>query len=295
MKVLVGIDNQGVYRPVINLLGRMQFEGAETTLAHSADVMFPVPMYGIAAEAALGAEFAEGVREIGKAALEEASDLACGRGIKADTVLLSGAAGPALVELADSEHFDLIAIQSVNKGKIGALFLGSVARGLAIGAHQSVLISKGRHAAAGPLKAVFATDHSDYAERALDLFIHMRPKGIESIHVVSAAWMNEYEAYVAQYDLAKLGGTTEEWVEAQLRHKNVEAVQKLTAAGYSATAAVKSASPDVAIREAMEMTKADLLVMGAQGHGFIHRLFIGSTSLHQVIVEPYSVFILRPR
>jgi nucleotide-binding universal stress UspA family protein len=294
MKILVGIDSQGLYRPVLNLLGRMRLDGSEMTLAHSVDLMFPMPMYGISAEAALGAEFANGLRAIGEQALEEAADLACGRNMKADTILLSGAAGPALIEFADREHYDLIAIESERKGKVGTLFLGSVARGLAIGAHQSVLISKGDHETTGPLKAVFATDHSDFANRALDLFIQMRPQGIESVHVIAAAWMNEYDAYVAQYDLAKLSGSTQEWVEAQLRQKNADLVEKLSAAGFKATATVKAAAPDQAIREAMQMTKADLLVVGAQGHGFIHRLFIGSTSLHQVVVEPYSVLVLRP-
>lgn len=294
MKVLVGVDNSGVYRPALNLLGRMRFEGAKVTLANSVDVMFPVPMYGIAAEAAYGVDFVENMREIGEESLQEASDLACGRNLQADTVLLNGAAGPALIEFADSEHFDVIAIHSVRKGAVGQLFMGSVARGLAIGAHQSILISKGDVAPAGPLKVVFATDHSTYADRALDKFIEMKAKGVESVHVVSAAWMNEYEAYVAQYDLGKLAGSTEEWVESQLRQKNFDSVAKLSKAGYVATSVVKPGTPDIAIREAMDMTKANLLVMGAQGHGFIHRLFIGSTSLHQVLAEPYSVFVVRP-
>lgn len=293
MKILVGIDTAGIYRPVIKLLGRLGFEGAEATLAHSVDVLYPVPMYGVA-EAAMGIDFVENLTKIGEEALQEAADLACLNKLKADVAVLEGAAGPALIEFAERNHFDLIAIHSERKGQLSSLFLGSVARGLAIGAHHSVLISKGEVRSGGPLKAVFATDHSAYAHRALDTFIELKPKGIESVHVVSAAWMNEYDAYVAQYDLSKMSGSTEEWVEGQLRSKNREAVEKLTAAGFAATSAVKPGTPDIAIREAMEMTKADLLVMGAQGHGFMHRLFIGSTSLHQVVAEPYPVLILRP-
>lgn len=293
MKILVGIDTAGIYRPVIKLLGRLGFDGAEVTLAHSVDVLYPVPMYGVA-EAAMGVDFVENMTKIGEEALQEAVDLACLNKLKAEVALLEGAAGPALIEFAERNHFDLIAIHSERKGQLSSLFLGSVARGLAIGAHHSVLISKGDVPSGGPLKAVFATDHSAYAHRALDAFIELKPKGIGSVHVVSAAWMNEYEAYVAQYDLSKISGSTEEWVEGQLRSKNREAVEKLTAAGYSATSTVKPGTPDIAIKEAMEMTEADLLVMGAQGHGFMHRLFIGSTSLHQVVAEPYAVLILRP-
>ncbi|HWA83650.1 MAG TPA: universal stress protein [Fimbriimonadaceae bacterium] len=293
MKILVGIDVAGTYRPVVALLGRLDFQDGQATLAHAVDVLYPVPMYGVA-EAAMGVDFVESLNQAGEEALQEALDLACLHKLKADTAVLDGAAGPALIEFAERNHYDLIAIHSVRKGRLGSLFLGSVARGLAIGARQSVLISKGEVSGSGPVKAVFATDHSAYAQRALDMFIALKPRGIRNVHVVSAAWMNEYEAYVAQYDLSKMSGSTEEWVEAQLRTKNHEAVEKLKAAGFEATSAVKSGTPDVAIREAMELNKSDILVMGAQGHGFIHRLFIGSTSLHQVVAEPYSVLILRP-
>lgn len=294
MKVVIGVDVAGVYHPALNLLARMQFEGGDVTLAHAVDVVAPVPMFGIA-EAAVGVDFVENMTKIGEETLQEAADAACAHKIKADTVLLNGAAGPALIEFAERDKADIVVIHSIPKSALGSLFLGSVARSLTTGARESLLISKGEVAPAGSLKAVFATDHSDYACRSLDKFIEFKPKGVKSVHVVSAAWMNEYEAYVAQYDLAKMSGTTEEWVEAQLRKKNLEAVEKLKAAGYEATSVVKAGTPDVAIREAMEMTKADLLIMGAQGHGFMHRLFIGSQSLHQVVAEPWPVFILRPQ
>ncbi|MFI5386330.1 MAG: universal stress protein [Fimbriimonadales bacterium] len=294
MKVLLGVDNGGTYRPALNLIGRMRFEGIELTLAHSVDVLYPVPMYGVA-EAAMGVDFVENMNKIGEESLQEAADAACGHQMKADTVILTGAPGPALIEFADREKTEVIAVHSDRKTALGSLFLGSVARGLTIGAHQSILISKGDVAPAGPLKAVFATDHSAYAYHALEKLIELKPKGIKSIHIVSAAWMNEYEAYVAQYDLSKLTGSTEEWVESQLRQKNLQAVDMLRQAGYEATSVVKPGTPDIAIKEAMEMTKADLLIVGAQGHGFMHRLIIGSTSLHQAVAEPWPVFILRPQ
>jgi hypothetical protein len=42
-------------------------------------------------------------------------------------------------------------------------------------------------------------------------------------------------------------------------------------------------------------TKSDLLVLGAQGHGFLARLRMGSKSFHQVVSERYSVLVLRPQ
>jgi|GEM_PF-732032 len=294
MKVLIGIDDAGVYGPALNLVARMDFEGAEVTLAHSVDIMYPVPMYGVA-EATMGIDFVENLNAIGQESLQMAQDAACAHNIRAATALLTGAPGPALTEYAEQAGFDVIAIHSDRKGDLGAMFLGSVARGLTIGAHQSILISKGAVAPAEPVSAVFATDHSAYAHRALDKLIEMKPIGVTRIHVVSAAWMKEYDAHVAQYDLTKTGGTTEEWVESQLRRKSAEAAEKLCAAGYEASFAVQQGTPEAAIKNAMESTHADLLILGAQGHGFVHRIFIGSTSLHQVVAEPWPVFVIRPR
>jgi nucleotide-binding universal stress UspA family protein len=48
------------------------------------------------------------------------------------------------------------------------------------------------------------------------------------------------------------------------------------------------------IHRVMSDLKADLLIVGSQGHGFIDRIVVGSTSLHEVIGENYPVLLLRP-
>jgi hypothetical protein len=48
------------------------------------------------------------------------------------------------------------------------------------------------------------------------------------------------------------------------------------------------------LRELMRTEQADLLVLGAQGHGFLDRMRSGSVSFHQVVGESYSVLVLRP-
>jgi nucleotide-binding universal stress UspA family protein len=199
-----------------------------------------------------------------------------------------------LLEFASREGSDLIAVHSVRKSALGSLFLGSVARGLAIGGSQSILISKGEPSPTGRISAVFATDHSPYATAALDKLIELRAGGIQHVHVVTAAWMNDYDPDVIHYDASKEDGPTQEWLEEELAKKNCLAAELLQAAGFDVTTTVDPSKPVDAIRNAMDTRTADLLIMGAQGHGFIHRLFIGSTSLHQVVAEPYPVLLLRP-
>jgi nucleotide-binding universal stress UspA family protein len=43
----------------------------------------------------------------------------------------------------------------------------------------------------------------------------------------------------------------------------------------------------------MTEQNGDLLILGAQGHGFLHRIMLGSVALHQIAVEEYPVLIVR--
>lgn len=293
VKILVGVDGAQTYRPVLSLLARMRFESSELTLAHAAPAPGGLAIFGYPEDAS-GLEPGRTAVQPGGEILEQAADAAARAGLQAETVLLSGRAAPALMEFATREGADLIAIHSVRKSALGSLFLGSVARGLAIGGEQSILISKGEVARSGPLKAVFATDHSPYAKAAMERLIALRPRGIAQLHLMSAATMNDYEPDAAHYDAVKEEGLTQEWLEHELERKNEAAAKELAEAGFQVTTTVDPGRPVEAIRRAMSSHSADLLIMGAQGHGFIHRLFIGSTSLQQVVAEPYSVLLLRP-
>lgn len=58
---------------------------------------------------------------------------------------------------------------------------------------------------------------------------------------------------------------------------------------------VVQGEPDEVLGATMKDVNGDLLAMGAQGHGFIERVMLGSLSLQQVMASPYSTLILRPR
>ena len=52
---------------------------------------------------------------------------------------------------------------------------------------------------------------------------------------------------------------------------------------------------ETAIETVMREEKADLLIVGAQGHGFLHRITAGSISFHFALRSPFHTLILRPR
>lgn len=293
MKIVLGVDGGGHYKSSINLLARLKFSEPEWVFAHSVDVSLPVSGYGIAVESSYGIEFIQMANEAGQEALDEARDAARANGLSAETALLSGGAAGALIQFAEENHADLVAVHSERKGRLGSLFLGSVSRGLAIGAQHSILICKGRVSPNGDLTAVFATDHSEYADKALDRFIAMGARGITAVKVICSLHLSGQPSYES-YDLTQPDLPIVEALMNEAESRNERAIQKLIAAGYKCSGDVVDAPVNEAIHGAMTSTKANLLVMGAQGHGFMHRMVLGSTSLHQAVVEPYSVLIVRP-
>jgi nucleotide-binding universal stress UspA family protein len=86
----------------------------------------------------------------------------------------------------------------------------------------------------------------------------------------------------------------ETWVSENLLKRNQTVADRLGAVGIEASPMVIDGHPNAAIHQAMGETEADLLILGAQGHGFIERLAMGSVSFYQAVSERHSVLILRP-
>ncbi|MFK9866764.1 hypothetical protein ACJENL_26800, partial [Escherichia coli] len=87
---------------------------------------------------------------------------------------------------ATTSKADIIGVASLLRGPLDSFVYGSVSRALAIGAIQSVLIAKGEIKKDGPIKAVFAVDHSAYCNACINRFLSYPIHGIESILLVTA-------------------------------------------------------------------------------------------------------------
>lgn len=51
--------------------------------------------------------------------------------------------------------------------------------------------------------------------------------------------------------------------------------------------------PIPSIREAMDETQSQLLILGAKGHGLIERISLGSVSYHFAVGERANLLLLR--
>jgi nucleotide-binding universal stress UspA family protein len=293
MKIIVGVDTQDTYLPALHLLARIGFQDAEIRLVHAADDSVPFPVSDATQYSAYLPDYVELSREAGHEALGDAKEVLGGHDLASEAIFRTGSPPQVLMEVADSEKADLVAVGTEPKGKIGALFVGGVGRTLTIAAHQSVLVAKNPVPETGPLRIVLAADHSEYGNRCIDRFLAMRPKGVERITVASAYRVSDFEASILRTNLPMLGGQVEEWLEEELTKRCKQIVDKLVRHGYQADHTVLPGHPNDVLRQVMTENKADLLVLGARGHGFLDRLLIGSISLHQVVAEPHSVLVIR--
>jgi nucleotide-binding universal stress UspA family protein len=198
-----------------------------------------------------------------------------------------------LVDAALVEGAELVAVGSRGISPIKAMVIGSVGRGLMANCPRSLLIAKG-DVGDGPVRAVFAYDGSSYADKCLELLIELRPRGLAFVRVVCIDANTE-----ADFEALREGQRRDLHPPipddlARLRAKADAAADALRAAGFDADAVTVVGEVNPTLREAVADTSADLLIMGAQGHGFVERTLFGSVSFHQACNEKHSVLVLRP-
>ncbi len=293
MKTIIGIDTGHAYEPAVRLFARLHFAGAQTKLLNVADLVLPYTSFGVPPTLEATNEFVEGLKQAGKHAVRQASELAASYGLETETEVVAGPVTLSLLDEADNEQADLLAVASTRKGPLAALFTGSVSRSIAVGSKHNVLVAKEGVKNEGPVDVVIATDHSAYAERAIDRLLALRPKGIGHVHVVTAYEIGDHEAEILHANLPALGSQVDIWVEEKLRERSIALVGKLSQFGYMADFVLEKGDPNRVITANMQRLGAELLIVGAQGHGFFDRLFVGSVSFHQLVAEPYSVLVMR--
>ncbi len=282
MKAIVGVDVMGLYNPALNFLGRLAMPHSEVELLRIDEPSTTSPSEGFA----WTAEVLEMQRKTDENVIHDAGDAVeeLGMSLIGKNVFI-GSPAQMLMERAEAIHADIIAIGSTRKSKYGSFFFGSVGRALAIGSRHSVLIAKGEVAKTGKITAVFATDHSQYADEAVVLFARLNPKGIEKVILVTAI---DHDMIEGASEIEK------EKFRTYMQNKSSSLVDHLKEAGIEAEYRIVTGEFDSVIDEQMTKFNAELLILGAQGHGFMERLFIGSSCLQQVVATPHSVLILRP-
>lgn len=297
MKCVIGVDLEKHCSSAISLLGRLQFSRMECVLVHIVEpisLTMPYSAYGMLVETD---QIFDTLREAGQTVLATTLEDARNAGLPASTKVFDGYPSTSLVDFANDEKAQLVAVTSTNRSSLGAILGGSVARSLAIHSRQSVLIARNQPDAEPigdrPLRAVFATDQSGYCEACMHLFKQFGPKGIGHITVLTVHDQAHQESILSLFPTYDVANAVES-VNTVMKDKAAKIAHYFSDMGICSNSLVVAGDVEAVIREVMNDTKSDLLILGSQGHGFIDRLMAGSTAIHEVIAEPYPVLLLRP-
>lgn len=294
MRVLLGIDDAGTCDVALRMLAKLGLDGVQATLLHCVESLLPDHTFPQLASSHTLGEIQHEREVAGRKSLEEARQALMARGVEANVRLEYGSPSVCVLRVADEIDADLIVVGCSNKGRWGSLFFGSVSQAVVSGARRHLMVVKKPAPEDRPLTAVFATDHSDYADRCLEALLTLHPKGIGRLHVLTANEVDAGTAAMLVRGLADLADDAEGWIAEKLLERNQAIADRFRALGIEATPRVIQGHPNEAIRQAMNETQADLLILGAQGRNFIERLTMGSVSYYQAVSEKHSVLILRP-
>jgi nucleotide-binding universal stress UspA family protein len=294
MKILVGVDGSEASYNAAALAAKLDIDGAAYELLAVAELptalfateLPPAPQaieMVLAAREQLGRDhLAEAARRLAHAGV---------RGAATKTSLCEGFPANELMARAATARAGVIAIGGETHGVASRALQGSVCRKLVVGAHESLLIARPGSLPSAPLRAVFATDHSQYAGRCLALLAQLAPRGLCEVTLMTA-YPAGLPSLIRQM-LPAYDGDVARMIEDGLEARNAEAARGLASSPWRVRTRVLAGDPHSAIEQAMTETGADLLIMGAQGHGFIERVRSGSTSLHEAVAGRHHLLILR--
>lgn len=294
MKIIVGVDFSQQSKEACQLVQRLQLPQADIILTHTMETFYPnametFPMQQVGAiEQYVALQENEAKKHMG-----ELTQWFVSHGTTVKSEIRRGFIANQLLEAANEENADLIALGSGGKSALASFFVGSVSRKVVSDAKQSVLIAKNGIQKNGPLKVVFATDHSPYSLAAAEHLARWKPKGIAEITVMTAypsQLLDVMKSVMENYQ-----GDVRPWVERQLTEQNKEVIKKLAGIGCPVEQRLVANNANEGIDIVMKDTGADLLVLGAVGHGFFDRLTLGSVSFHQAVATAHPVLILRPQ
>lgn len=291
MRIVVGIDGRKGDVMAARMLRRLRFPAREVDLVHAVS---PVTWWAgdLAVSAELAQETLDAQKRTGESVLSEAGERFAGLAPLVSPYLEYGAAADRLVLHAQERNADLIAVGGHQRRALSAFLAGSVGRGLVVSAPESLLVVKGSIPEEGPIRAVLATDHSDYALRCVESLLAFAPEGIGFLTILTAFPREEMDALRAH--LPDVASGAADAVLDSLRAKGEHLRARLSPlVGDQSEVRVEDGYPDEVIPAVMAQTHADLLIVGARGHGWLDRLTLGSVSFHQVVGEPYPVLVLR--
>lgn len=291
-RAIAGISYGDETTSMLRFLGRLHPAHTEVELLHVIE-RFGTPVLAEPPQFSndLIERFVRMQEQAGRDTLAQAAKVLEAYQLKTHQELRTGFIANEILAALHEKKGDLVAIGSRDERPLGKLLIGSVGRKLVNKVDKNLLVVRGDIAETGPIRAVFATDHSPYAMQCIDSLLTLAPQGLKEVTVMTAysdsllTTMGTLQTHIT--------GDLNAWVEEKLQAQNQKVAARLSALPCETRSLVLCDDPAEAIERAMVEAGANLLILGAQGHGFLERLTLGSISFKQVVEGKYSVLVLR--
>jgi nucleotide-binding universal stress UspA family protein len=225
------------------------------------------------------AEFQRSALEASRAVLDEARTALAKLGARVETDIAVGDPKVEIVRIAEEWGADLLVLGARGLGGIARFLLGSVSLAVARHVHCPVLVVKGQPRKLGSvLVAMDGSEDSFRAARFLQSFALPRGTKVRLLSVVEPVRYPASAPAALRGQLAKMIKELEAERRGQLEKVLERAAAQLDDKITRVTRSTASGDPAGAIAASAASFNADLIVVGARGHGGMARVLLGSVS-----------------
>jgi nucleotide-binding universal stress UspA family protein len=224
--------------------------------------------------------------------VQEAADRLTARGLRAGWVVMRGRPADAIVEVATTEHVDLVIVGSRGLGALEGALLGSVSEAVADRAPCPVLVARGERIE----RSLIADDGSPGAKLAVE-YVRARPHllGTETRLVavadIAEVWGETFDLPIDAHSVQVLEDDRREY-QAEVRRGLESEARELRDIGPAADVQVMDGRPAPSIVDAALACKADLVVVGSRHRTGVTRLVLGSVGRHVLHHSHCSVLLV---
>lgn len=291
MEILHAVEDAALSQGAVKLVVRLRFRAPKLTLVHVLQRLEPPLPADEKADSSIASKFFRLQEDSAREELSTVKRWYEDENLLCRTTLTSGFTTSALLKEVESQASDLVVISSGERSEIERIVSPSISESFLHQSRASILIVKGHFNPSSRIKALLATDHSDYCTRAIGNLLEFLPSGIDELTVTSCFSKPLCHALASLTpEEAEVEGSR--WKDA-LSRKARTLRDKLTVLTPSITSLVSTEPPSITIPRLLQEHDSNLLILGAQGHGFFERLAMGSTSHELLRRSTCSVLVLR--
>ena len=305
MKVMIAVDDSRHAERAVRFVLRMRWPAGSRTLVASVLPDPPLPV-SVEGPPLVPPDAAEGMHRLEQRTQHALEEVRAG-GLSSEPRTLRGDPREALLELAERERVDLLALGSRGQNTLMRWMLGSVSSHAVTHAPCSVLVVRppGRSGGSaepaparpfarqeGAMNIVIGVDDSVHSRAAVDFVRRMSwPEDTQAVvlsvaHPAAIAYAEAYAPATAPPSMPD---------DMVRRHEEIASVAEraLQGAHLTTRAEVATGDPRLELVELAHRERADLVVVGSHGRTGIAKLLMGSVASYVATHAPCSVLVVK--